>query len=60
MSDVLIRLEQVIERTCLSRSAIYRRVSAGTFPKQRRLSHKVAAWSQEEISRWIKQTTNGV
>ena len=53
MTDRLIRLPEVIQITSLSRTQIYRLIAAGTFPKQRRLSHKVAAWKESEIAAWI-------
>ena len=53
MTDRLIRLPEVIQITSLSRTQIYRLIAADTFPKQRRLSHKVAAWKESEIAAWI-------
>ena len=50
MTDRLIRLPEVIQITSLSRTQIYRLIAAGTFPKQRRISHKVAAWKESEIA----------
>ena len=57
MTDRLIRLPEVIQITSLSRTQIYRLIAAGTFPKQCRLSHKVAAWKETEIEEWIRQVT---
>ncbi|QPC91435.1 AlpA family transcriptional regulator [Mesorhizobium sp. INR15] len=51
--DGLLRLPQVIGLTALSRSEIYRKIAAGTFPKQRRHSHKVARWSKLEVDAWV-------
>ena len=53
MTDRLIRLPEVIQITSLSRTQIYRLIAAGTFLKQHRLSHKVAAWKESEIAAWI-------
>ena len=53
MTDRLIRLPEVIQITSLSRTQIYRLIAAGTFPKQRRISHKVAAWKESEVAAWI-------
>ena len=50
----LIRLPEVVLRTGLSRSEIYRRTLAGTFPKPNRLSHKVAVWSEESVTAWVR------
>ncbi|MER9522511.1 AlpA family phage regulatory protein [Mesorhizobium sp. M0292] len=44
-----LRLKQVIEITGLSRTEIYRRIKAGIFPAQTRVSHKVAVWKGSDI-----------
>jgi hypothetical protein len=41
--DRIIRLEAVLERTSLSRSTLYRKISEGTFPVKFRLALKVRA-----------------
>lgn len=48
-----LRLPEVKERTSLSRSEIYRRIAAGEFPKQRRLSHRISVWLESEIEAWL-------
>ena len=53
MTDRLIRMPEVMQITSLSRTQIYRLIAAGTFPKQRRISHKVAAWKESEIAAWV-------
>jgi prophage regulatory protein len=54
----LIRLDEVIDRTGLSRSSIYRMERAGRFPKRRRLDPaagpiSAVAWNDEEVEDWI-------
>ena len=58
MTDRLIRLPEVIQITSLSRTQIYRLIAAGTFPKQRRISHKVAVWKESEVAAWIDSGMN--
>ena len=53
MTDRLIRLPEVIQITSISRTQIYRLIAAGTFPKQHRISHKVAVWKESEIAAWV-------
>lgn len=53
-----LRLKQVCEVTALSKSEIYRRVQAGKFPKQVRISHNLAVWKQSDISKWMEQVLN--
>jgi prophage regulatory protein len=49
----LLRLPEVRERTGKSRSAIYREIRAGSFPRQLALGPRTAAWSEAEVSEWI-------
>ncbi len=49
----LIRLPEVLARTTLSRSTVYRGIAAGSFPKQVRIGEKSTAWLESEISLWI-------
>lgn len=50
---ILERLPQVKARTGLSRSEIYRRVAAGTFPAPCKLSERASAWVQSEVDKFI-------
>lgn len=50
---ILERLPQVKARTGLSRSEIYRRVSAGDFPAPCKLGERASAWNAAEIDSWI-------
>ena len=47
--SVLLRLPRVIERTGLSRTVIYDRIKAGTFPPPVKLSERASAWPEHEI-----------
>ena len=49
----MLRLRQVKERTGLSRSGIYQRISEGTFPKQISLGARSVGWIESEIEGWI-------
>lgn len=53
--NTLIKLPEVKRRTTLSTSEIYRRLEAGTFPKQIKLGAKAVAWLEHEVSAWINQ-----
>ncbi len=52
-SFVLERLPRVKARTGLSRSEIYRRIAAGTFPASVKLGERASAWHAAEVDRWI-------
>lgn len=47
-----IRLREVKALTTLSTSELYRRISAGTFPKQILIGPKSAAWIEAEVLEW--------
>lgn len=51
----LLRLPEVIARVGLKRSAIYQRMSDGTFPRSRSLGSKCAVWVEAEIDSWIEK-----
>lgn len=52
-TDRMIRLPEVMDITSFSRPQIYKLISKGVFPRQYRLSHKVAAWKESEIRAWV-------
>lgn len=58
MSERLIRLPEVLQRTGISKSEIYRRIRTGAFPRARRLSHRVAVWPESEIDVWISDAVD--
>lgn len=50
----ILRLPKVKEKTGLSRSTIYSRISEGTFPKQIKIGERAVGWSSESIEHWIE------
>ena len=55
-----VRLPEIILRTGLSRTSIYRLMVEGKFPRHRRLSHKVALWRlSDEVDAWIGRNVAG-
>lgn len=50
-----IKLPEVIKRTALSRSSVWRRVKDGAFPKPFHLGHgRAVAWLSSDIDTWLK------
>lgn len=49
----LIRLNEVINVTSLSRSAIYRMMEAGEFPKSVSIGKRAVAWEENAVCQWI-------
>jgi prophage regulatory protein len=53
MPDRILKLQDVKNRTGLSRSAIYRQIGFGTFPAPRLLGERSVGWLESEINDWI-------
>jgi prophage regulatory protein len=52
--DRLLRLPNVIAITGMSRSELYRRMAAGTFPMPVKLGIRMSAWPAGEVMSWIE------
>jgi prophage regulatory protein len=55
MNYSILRLPEVKTQTGLSRSAIYQRISVGSFPKQLDLGGRAVGWLESDVQNWIKQ-----
>jgi prophage regulatory protein len=55
MSKRLIRMPEVISKTGLQKSAIYKLIRFGQFPGPVRVSAKVSAWLESEVDLFIDQ-----
>lgn len=49
----LLRLPSVENKTGLSKSEIYRRIKAGTFPMPIKLGARAVAWPAAQIDAWV-------
>ena len=49
----LLRQDQVITKTTLSRTSMWRLERAGTFPKRRQIVGSRICWIESEIDDWI-------
>ena len=52
--DRILRLKAVLERTGLSRATLYRKIEAGTFPRQVRIAPRCAGWRESAITAWMR------
>lgn len=59
MTDKLLRIAEVMERTALSRSYIYRLIQRGEFPAQLELGAKCSRWMESDIAKWIASRRQG-
>ena len=54
-SRKFIKITPVNQITGLSTSEIYRRIAAGTFPKQIKLGPKSVVWIESEVLAWCDE-----
>ncbi|MEN3748371.1 AlpA family phage regulatory protein [Sphingomonas sp. HF-S3] len=52
--DRILRIKTVLERTGLSRSTMYRKMQAGTFPPNVQISTRCAGWRESAIADWLR------
>ena len=55
MAHIILKLPAVKQRTAKSRSAIYKAVADGSFPRPIKLGPKSIGWIESEIEGWILQ-----
>jgi len=53
MPRKILRLPIVLDRTGLSRSTVYQRVTEGKFPKPVSLGARAVGWIETEVEGWI-------
>lgn len=51
----LISIKEVMSKTSLARSTIYRYISDGVFPRSVSLGANKVAWLEKEIDEWIEE-----
>ena len=52
-TDRLLRLSQVLTRTALARSTIYRKMRDGSFPERLKIGVRAVRWPESEIEAWL-------
>ena len=55
MAVTFLNIEQVRQRTSLSKQEIYRRVRRGEFPKQVPIGPARVAWVETEVDEWAQK-----
>lgn len=48
-----LRVNDVLNRICLSKVTLYRMIAKGTFPKPYKLSERLVVWDEETINNWL-------
>ncbi|NIJ15619.1 AlpA family phage regulatory protein [Sphingobium vermicomposti] len=49
----LLRIDEVMRRTSLSRTHLYALIKRGEFPAQRKMGYKCSRWVESEIDAWV-------
>jgi len=55
MSNKIIRLPAVKDKTGISRSSIYLRMNKGEFPKSISLGDRAIGWLESDIEQWLEE-----
>lgn len=55
----LLRVDEVTDRTGLSRTTIWRKERAGEFPTRVKIGENSVAWREEEVEEWIDSRPRG-
>lgn len=53
-ATTILRNKQVQQRTGLSRSSLYLKISEGTFPKPLSLGSRAVGWRSDAVQSWIE------
>jgi prophage regulatory protein len=53
MPRKILRLPIVLDRTGLSRSTVYQRITEGRFPRPVSLGDRAVGWIETEVEEWI-------
>jgi prophage regulatory protein len=53
MTKIILRLPTVQNRTGLSRSTIYFKISEGQFPKPINLGARAVGWLESDVEAWV-------
>jgi prophage regulatory protein len=56
----ILRLPEVIGRTGLSRTTLWRLERNGQFPRRIYLSRNSVGWDRDEVSRWLANRPRGL
>ena len=50
-----LKLKEIMEKTALSRFAIYRKMNDEEFPQSVSLGDRAVAWVESEVDEWMKE-----
>ena len=59
MTDVFLRIKDVLQKTGLKRSSLYRLIKKGEFPNQIEIGPRARAWSGSSVTQWMNERMSG-
>lgn len=59
MADRFISVKEVLNRICLSRTELYERIKAGTFPQSVALGPQKVVFVESEVDAWMQARIEG-
>jgi prophage regulatory protein len=59
MADRFISVKEVLNRICLSRTELYDRINAGTFPQSVALGPQKVVFVEAEVDAWMQARIEG-
>lgn len=57
-ADRFLRLPEVLKRSGLTRSTLYRKIDEGTFPRQVTIGLRCIGWRESELDRWAESPSS--
>tara|TARA_R100000664_G_C2757106_1_gene145177 strand:- start:2220 stop:2408 length:189 start_codon:yes stop_codon:yes gene_type:complete len=54
----ILRLKEVMDKTGVPRSTIYKYMKEGVFPQKINLSSRSVGWIESEVNEWIEEQIN--
>jgi prophage regulatory protein len=55
----LLRLNEVCDRTGVSRAVIYKLIAKEQFPRQIQITERCVGWSEDDVQNWILAKLEG-
>ena len=60
MTETILRLPRVLEKTGMGRTWVYAAVKDGRFPQSLKLGARAVGWRSSDIENWIASRESGV